>query len=199
MPEETQDQHKFTVSVTNPETNTSKDVTIIRHTPLKGRGKDNPKYQPENFDSMSLDEIVALFGSGKIGKLVKSKLRQLFAAFTAEATTKTVVVDGKEKEEVETDLNVIAKDFGEMFSVLSQRGETLQSLTRRLNEIEGSELPDVLDRLLNGEPTAEEFVKLKEIAKALKEERADIRASIDAKKKKKDEDEEEEKPAAVAA
>lgn len=197
MPEDT---HRFVVPITNPETNEVKSVPIIRHVPSKGRGKDNPKYQPENFDSMTLEEILAIWGSGKIGKLVKSKLRQMFAAFTAEATSKTIVgPDGKETEAVETDLEVIQKDFSDMISVLSQRGETLQSLSRRLNEIYETELPDVVDRLFSGgtDLSSEEFAKLKELAKSLKEEAAEIKLSIESKKKKKPEQDEQEEAQAA--
>lgn len=187
-------EHKFTVNVINPETNTAKDVTIVRHTPQKGRGKDNPKYQPENFDTMPAAEVTdfleGLFGKAKIGKILKPRFNQILATLTGEATTKTAIKDGKEVEEIETDLDLIAADFGKMFAVLSPRGETLMSLTKRLNEIESTELPEILDRLFSVEEGTEDYKKLRALAASLKEERADIRASI-ADKKKKTEDKEE--------
>lgn len=180
--------------------NKDQSVKIVTVVPETGRGKGNPKLLPQDFSQWNLARVIALWGEDKVWKaLVKPKVTQTFANFTSEATTRTKVVDGKTVEEPETDEKVIEKDYSEMFLVLSQRGETLQALSRRLNEIEGDELPRMLTEIMSDDVTPERIAELKPLAKALKEERDDLKKSIEEKKakNKSSEDEEDETPAAA--
>lgn len=192
----------FEVEITNPETQAENTVKIAQFIPDKGRGAGNPKLLPVDYTTWTLDTVVGLFGKEKVYKvLVKPRLNQVLANFTSEACTKTEIVDGKEVESVETDPAVIIKDYSEMLRVLSPRGDTVQALSRRLNEIEGVELPDILKALFADDTNAEKMLELKAQAKSLQEERAGIKKSLAEKKQKKasveDADAEDKQPTAA--
>lgn len=172
----------FSVKVTNPETNQEHELKIIEFVPSKGRGKDNPKLQPEGLANMSITQLVDIFGEKRFFKVVVlPRLKQMFANFTAEAVTKD---DGVSAE---TDENVIRKDYSEYLQTLSARGETIQGLTTRYNEIVEEELPQALD--------ANNF----ELAKSLNEELKELKQDIAKKKVKREKAPEAAAPAAVAA
>jgi hypothetical protein len=157
----------FTVKVKNPENGSLNEVKIVEFTPSKGRGKDNPKLQPEGFTNWSLSQYVNLFGEKQVlESFVKPRFKQLLANMTSEATIKD---DG---ETPETDENVIRAEFGEYLQALSPRGETISSLNARLAEIFDEELPAALD--------AGDL----ELATRLNNEQKEIKKSIASKKRK---------------
>lgn len=186
----------FEAKVKNPETGIESTIKFVEYTPTEGPGKDNPKIRPEDWDSWDLKRAISIWGEAKLWQVVnKSKLMQFFANFTNLATT-------KDDETPETDEAVVQKNYISYFTNLSLRGESLQALSRRLGEIEGEEMPRIVDMLLSPSKalTPDETVKLKKQYEALKVERADLKSDIERIKKSKrpqvTEDQEPEKKAA---
>ena len=172
----------FNVKVRNPDTNTENEVKIVEFTPTKGRGKDNPKLYPDNFKNWKLADYVNIWGEKRVMEVfVSPRAKQLFAAFTGEATAKEVIdpVTKEKTVETEDDPATIQRDFSELFSTLSLRGDTIASLNERLSEILGDdgegngELMDAIDK--------EDMV----YAKTLREEVKQLRLAIESKRRER--------------
>lgn len=179
----------FEVEIKNPDKTEASKVKIVPFTPAKGRGQNSVFLYPENLATWDLDKAVDVFGKGPLWKLlVLPAFKRQLNAFTDEAMYNDIV-DPKTKKvtgyEVEEDANTIIKDFSEMLSVLSRRGETRAALSQRYNEIV-EEMEQVLSQVLAVDPGSEEFLQLRKQGAALKEELNDIRNSLEAKKRKVD-------------
>lgn len=187
----------FTVKVKNPETNVENTVTIEEYTPTDGRGKGRAKLRPVGYDGWSLDNAINLWGKAKVWDVIcSSRLMQIFTNFTTQATTKD---DGKTPE---TDEGVIVKEFADMFGVLSRRGESIQAISRRLNEVITSML-SITDQLISPDPklpplSADAQIKLKNQLLQLRTERADLeKAKLNIIQSKQEDDDEEDDKAPV--
>ena len=172
--------NKFNVTVKNPETNQETEVPIVQYVPTKGRAKGTTKLVPENMAKLKVQDFVNIWGEQSVLKvLIMPRFKQLLSVFTDEATH-------KDEDTLETDENIIQKDYTDMFSKLSLRGETIMALTRRLNEIIDEELPEALDRLDEVTENSPEEREVLQLCKALKNEQKELRTQIEGKKVKKD-------------
>jgi hypothetical protein len=170
----------FKVDIKNPITGNVVSDDITEYVPQKGRAKGSVKLQPKDFAKWRLSDFEQRWGEQTVLKvLVLPRFKALLSTFTEEALH-------KDEDTLETDPNVIIKDYAEMYGKLSQRGETIMALTRRLNEIREEEMPDLLDKLDDVvQDTEEEKNLLKEI-KALRDEQKELKVQIETKKVKRE-------------
>lgn len=176
----------FKVKVENPETKQTNEVTIVEYTPGKGKGAGFTKLIPDNFfTTLDLKGYINLWGEDKLLKaVVRPKIMQILTNLTNEATTKVVVIDGREDEQTETDEGKIQSDYSEMFGSLSPRGESAVALGKQLAEIQDqqSKLADLY--ITFDDVTTAEAMEIRRQLSALKADRKEVELAIATKKQK---------------
>lgn len=201
----------FQVEVTNPETKEVNRVTIEAYKIEKGKNQGGIRLQPDNIDTVSLSELVRVFGEKQILKsFIRTSFKTMCGILTNVAFTKD---DG---ETVEEDLNTVQTKFAAMFSKFSKRGTTLKALRARAEELQAL-FPKlwnkVSDKALIAKYATDNSISDLDIAELkwgrvvkaeldeLMEELKDINEAIAAKTTKEDDegDEEPAQPVAQAA
>lgn len=134
--------NNFKVTVTNADTKATKDVVIEQHIPTKGRGQGRPKLRPVNFDKLTAQDLIDIFGNSLVTKVItKPRFSQIISQYSGEALFKNE--EDKDGNPIpETDEKVIIGDFSEMFQTLSFRGYTVTEIKERILEITGDTTSD---------------------------------------------------------
>jgi hypothetical protein len=203
----------FEVPIKNPESGKTNVLPIKATTIAKGKAQGKIKLEPTNFATLDLPTMIELFGAKKVYQVfVKPRFGQILATYTNEALTHEETDDkGVKVYSVESDQKVIIKEFSDLLSVLSFRGESKMALKRRLTDILKTEYPKLMEQFGNlpdeDEVSTEEekqsirdqTKQIKGQIKELRSEMAELKKSLEEKRAEDEPEEEEDKPAAVAA